>query len=415
MHSSSGPSQKDLASSKTSVGASQKSLDNAKTRNSQNDLTINLPDAQPQPAIEEQKESPKPVRSKTPADSSKRFFNLRQNRGQGRQQTLRQSVDVKAEQKDESEQKMRDPSPVELEHLPQRKLQQLGSGKAEMGRKKGQIDQTSYGIVTRASNFQFSQKVYKPLKTCHSRHGTETVITMRKKASPLRQRSKNAGSSSKSRQSDHIVTQDQAILATSNDPLASPIPKKPGTAGHYKRYSQIDMKQFDKSLDKLGLIRSLHTSVSVYPPDVVQEVVEGEETPLIRRNAKNQTSTQSKNPVTQESVVVVEPIPKRKYAKPLFPVMDGSVNIETIQSYEDDINQRLMKSSSVPAGKTTEPPSVRSQSKYDRIRRTEIDRNNKVLLGNMLKLEKDLFSIKQKLKTTTTAQDMLGLKSVKQS
>ena len=53
-----------------------------------------------------------------------------------------------------------------------------------------------------------------------------------------------------------------------------------------------------------------------------------------------------------------------------------------------------MKSSSVPAGKTTEPPSVRSQSKYDRIRRTEIDRNNKVLLGNMLKLEKDLFSIK---------------------
>ena len=59
----------------------------------------------------------------------------------------------------------------------------------------------------------------------------------------------------------------------------------------------------------------------------------------------------------------------------------------------------------------TAQPTSRSQSKYEKLRKLEIDRNNKVLLGNMLRIEKDLHSIKQKLKTQTNPVDMLGIKA----
>ena len=45
------------------------------------------------------------------------------------------------------------------------------------------------------------------------------------------------------------------------------------------------------------------------------------------------------------------------------------------------------------------------------MRKLEIERNNKVLLGNMLRIEKDLHNIKQKLKTQTNPVDMLGIKA----
>ena len=39
---------------------------------------------------------------------------------------------------------------------------------------------------------------------------------------------------------------------------------------------------------------------------------------------------------SKKPIILVEPLEKRKYGKPLFPVTEGSFNYETLQSFEDE-------------------------------------------------------------------------------
>lgn len=72
---------------------------------------------------------------------------------------------------------------------------------------------------------------------------------------------------------------------------------------------------------------------NVYSTDVVQEVVDGEETPLF--NKKRMNSVSHASPDSSPHIKVVDR-PMREIAKPLFPLNEGSYNFETINARADN-------------------------------------------------------------------------------
>jgi len=87
----------------------------------------------------------------------------------------------------------------------------------------------------------------------------------------------------------------------------------------------VDMHAFDLSLCKLGLLRSINTTNSgTYQShhDVVQEVMEGEETPMIERSRKETSKLEDRNKHYASLA--------KKVAQPLFPYPEGSATYETI-------------------------------------------------------------------------------------
>ena len=142
---------------------------------------------------------------------------------------------------------------------------------------------------------------------------------------------------------------------------------------------------------------------NVYSTEVVQEVVDGEETPLLK-NKKRMNSISQASPDSSPKIKVVER-PVREIAKPLFPLNEGSYNFETINARADNFTpgtalSTLQNSRSMPARSKLSAPAtgyIRNKSFAQRVRKIEVDRSNKALLSNMLRIEKDLVSIKQKI------------------
>ena len=144
--------------------------------------------------------------------------------------------------------------------------------------------------------------------------------------------------------------------------------------------------------------RSLKTAFGAVSNDIVTEVVEGEETPIFRRERKAE-STSRNNEGTKVST--------REIAPPLFPYPEYSTtgNLSKISDLDHSMSVTVSK---VARSKMSETAKVRSY--YEQARRIEIDRSNKVLLSSMLRMEKDLHSIKQTLSTTGGTLGDIGIK-----
>ena len=180
-----------------------------------------------------------------------------------------------------------------------------------------------------------------------------------------------------------ILNQNEAVLALNIDPHRD--------ASTENRFHKAQLKA------NVGP-RSLKTAFGAVSNDIVTEVVEGEETPMFRRS-KKAGSTSRNHEGTKVST--------REIAPTLFPYPEYSTtgNLSRISDLDHSMSVTVSK---VARSKISE--TAKARSFHEQARKMEIDRSNKVLLSSMLRMEKDLHSIKQTLSTTVRTLGDVGLK-----
>ena len=142
--------------------------------------------------------------------------------------------------------------------------------------------------------------------------------------------------------------------------------------------------------------------------DIVQEVLEGEETPLIKKSSVKPGGTR-KTMDTQSSVRnFSQAVARRSQVISLFPYPEESAK-HTINQHDrlQSMDQLSLRASRSKPETTT---NTRSKGFKERFRQIEIERENKVLLDHMLHIEKDLGNIKKKISSQKPQND-LGFKS----
>lgn len=210
---------------------------------------------------------------------------------------------------------------------------------------------------------------------------------------------------------------DEVVLATSEKPKGyqeigslrgsqdeiptSALQESPTKSQESFQSREEELKNLKESLKKMKRGRMQKTTQgNKHPPETVQEVEEGQETPMIKSRRSN---IRMRNVGKQRSQF------NYKSVRPLFPYPEGNTSYDSTLNKDKTIcATRISQQSDVaPAdgaedskfgAKPKTASSVPRQPTYsERQRQMEINRQNKRLLCNMLRIEKDLNQIKRNM------------------